>query len=153
MMLAPASFLELNPRSPSGLILRFYSVIDQVLNSELLSLCSAWLWYRVKPRPAVVITSPVVPPTQRTQFRNVSPFFVSTPLVSHRAGVLSITLPQPPSSPVLLQLQQKRPERVPKAHQAAQLPPFLSHQSSRRKGGDFCNSRALQAVFSSSIAK
>lgn len=36
MMLAPASFLELKPRSPSGLVLRFYSMTGQVLYSELL---------------------------------------------------------------------------------------------------------------------
>lgn len=35
MMCAPASLLELESRLSSGLVLRFYNMTDQVLNSKL----------------------------------------------------------------------------------------------------------------------
>lgn len=154
MMLGPASFLK--PRSPSGLVLRFYSITHHVVNSELPCALPGFGTRESQNLQFITtrITHTVVPPTEEcnseTSSLKSSPFFVTTPLASHQAGVPFITLPQPPSSSLLLQLHQKRPERVIKAHQAVQQPPPTHPPSARAqggKGGRFLQLQSLAGSF------
>lgn len=159
MMLAPASFLELTPRSPSGLVLSFYSVTDQVLNSGFLSLCSAWLWYKVKPGPAVYYHQNNMPSCSTNRentiqkcFAEVSPFLCLLPWSAIRQECSSSPCHNLPA-PLCCCSSSRRGLRGSPRHTNQHSCPSFSHQSTGRKGGDFCNSRALQAVFSSRIAK
>lgn len=126
MMCTPASLLELEPRSLSGLVLRFYNVTDQVLNSKLSPSCSAWLWYKLKPQHAAFIyttriTRSVVPPTEtdtsQKRLLPKSPFFLPQACWRiHQPRVLFLTLQQTPAP---------LGHRVTKAHQATAVPSYF----------------------------
>lgn len=121
--------------------------------------CSAWLWYKVRAKPAVYHCQNNVPSCSTNRethnsemsFAEVSPFLWLPCWSVHQAEVPFITLPQPPSSPQPLQLQQKRPERVTKAHQ---LHPSSSHQTlmlpppeHREERGRFLQLQSLEVSF------
>lgn len=151
MMCTPASLLELEPRSLSGLVLRFYNVTDQVLNSKLSPSCSAWLWYKLKPQHAAFIyttriTRSVVPPTEtdtsQKRLLPKSPFFFATSLLVDPSAKSAVPYPAAdPSSPQTQGHQGTSGNSCPLLFPTRHTSSF--HQARGCKGGDFCNSRSL----------
>lgn len=152
MMCTPASLLELELESLSGLVLRFYNVTDQVLNSKLPPPCSAWLWYKLKPQHAALIyttriTHSVVPPTETDTSQKCllpkSPFFFfATSLLADPSADSALPYPAAdPRSPRTQGHQGTSGNSCPLLFPTRHTSSF--HRGRGWKGGDFCNSRGL----------